>query len=414
MKSAVVAVFVLVVLVAWPVSADKDSPGAGGYGGDEEEDTKSWFPLDNLLSLSYYDKICPNFEKIVDTKVREWTKTDPSLGPALLRLLFHDCGVTGCDASILLDHKGSERRSPASKTLRGFELIDDIKSEIEKSCPGLVSCADILTAASRSATYQLGGPYWPNAYGRRDSTNSYARDVEKVPSGRRDITGLLDIKSEIEKSCPGLVSCADILTAASRSATYQLGGPYWPNAYGRRDSTNSYARDVEKVPSGRRDITGLLETFQSYGLNILDLVVLSGAHTIGKAYCGTIQSRLYNYNATHGTDPSIEPKYADFLRRKCRWASETVYLDAMTPVVFDNQYYINLQKNMGVLTTDAQLVKDPRTAPLVKAFAEQPPQMFRHQFAVSMAKLVNVGVITGEDRIGEIRIVCSKSNSKRY
>ncbi|KAF8111847.1 hypothetical protein N665_0072s0058 [Sinapis alba] len=343
MKLAVVsAVILVVVFVAWPVSA-------GGYGHEEEEDddTKSWFPLDNLLSLNYYDKSCPNFEKIVDTKVRQWTKSDPSLAPALLRLLFHDCGVTGCDASVLLDYEGSERRSPASKTLRGFELIDDIKSEMEKACPKLVSCADILTAASRSATYQLGGPYWPNAYGRRDSTNSYARDVEKVPSGRRDITGLL-------------------------------------------------------------------ETFQSYGLSVLDLVVLSGAHTIGKAYCGTIQSRLYNFNATHGTDPSIDPKFADYLRRKCRWASETVYLDVETPVVFDNQYYINLQKNLGVLTTDQELVKDPRTAPLVKAFAEQPAQMFRHQFAVSMAKLVNVGVITAEDRAGEIRRVCSKSNSRPY
>ncbi|XP_010460904.1 PREDICTED: peroxidase 7 [Camelina sativa] len=348
MKLAVVsAVVLLVVLVAWPVSAGrKDLPGAGGYGGDDDgdDDTQSWFPLDNQLSLNYYDKICPNFEKIVDNKVREWTKSDASLGPALLRLIFHDCGVTGCDASVLLDYEGTERRSPASKTLRGFELIDDIKSELEKSCPGLASCADILTAASRAATVQLGGPYWPNAYGRRDSKASYARDVEKVPSGRRDVTALL-------------------------------------------------------------------ETFQSYGLNILDLVVLSGAHTIGQAYCGTIQSRLYNYNGTSGTDPSIEPKYADYLRRKCRWATETVSLDAITPAVFDNQYYINLQKNMGVLTTDQELVKDPRTAPLVKAFAEQPPQMFRQQFAVSMAKLVNVGVLTGEDRTGEIRKVCSKSNS---
>ncbi|CAH2034631.1 unnamed protein product [Thlaspi arvense] len=347
MKLAVVSVVVLLVIfVSWPVSAyQKDSPGGGGYGGDEEHDTNLWFPLDNLLSLSYYDKICPDFEKIVDTKVREWTKTDPSLGPALLRLLFHDCGVTGCDASVLLDHEGSERRSPASKTLRGFELIDDIKAELEKSCRGLVSCADILVAASRDATYQLKGPYWPNAYGRRDSKTSYARDVEKVPSGRRDVTALL-------------------------------------------------------------------ETFQSYGLNILDLVVLSGAHTIGKANCGTIQSRLYNFNGTSESDPSINPELADYLRRKCRWASETVDLDVKTPVTFDNQYYINLKNHEGVLTTDQELLKDPRTAPLVDAFATQPSHMFRQQFAVSMAKLVNVGVITGEDRIGEIRKVCSKSNSK--
>lgn len=98
MKAAVVSVLILLVIfVAWPVSADrKDLPGAGGYGGDEDDDndTKSWFPLDNQLSLSYYDRICPDFEKIVATKVREWTKKDSSLGPALLRLLFHDCGVT--------------------------------------------------------------------------------------------------------------------------------------------------------------------------------------------------------------------------------------------------------------------------------------------------------------------------------
>ncbi|CAN8290551.1 unnamed protein product [Cochlearia groenlandica] len=347
---AVVSIAVLLmVLVAWPISAGRkdDLPGVGGYEADDN-DTTPWFPLDNLLSLSYYDKICPNFEKIVATIVKKWTKTDSTLGPALLRLVFHDCGVTGCDASVLLDHEGSERRSPASRTLRGFELIEDIKSAIEKSCPGLVSCADILVAASRDATFQLGGPYWPNAYGRRDSVDSFSRDVEKVPSGRRDITSLL-------------------------------------------------------------------ETFQSYGLNILDLVVLSGAHTIGKANCGTIQSRLYNFNATYGSDPSIDPKFADYLRRKCRWASENVDLDAVTPVVFDNQYYINLQEHKGVLTTDQELVKDPRTAPLVKVLAQKGSnQIFKQQFSASMAKLVNVGVITGEDRIGEIRKVCSKSNSRKY
>lgn len=106
MKSAVVSVVVLlVILVAWPVSSDrKDLPEEGEYGGDDDNDTKPWFPLDNLLALDYYDNICPNFEKIVDRKVREWTKTDPSLGPSLLRLLFHDCGVTVLNYILLLKH----------------------------------------------------------------------------------------------------------------------------------------------------------------------------------------------------------------------------------------------------------------------------------------------------------------------
>jgi hypothetical protein len=40
----------------------------------------------------------------------------------------------------------------ASKTLRGFDLIDDIKAELEKKCKGAVSCADILTAAASDAS----------------------------------------------------------------------------------------------------------------------------------------------------------------------------------------------------------------------------------------------------------------------
>lgn len=57
----------------------------------------------------------------------------------------------GCDGSILLDGDDDAEKSalPNVNSVRGFDVIDTIKSSVESACSGVVSCADILAIAAK-------------------------------------------------------------------------------------------------------------------------------------------------------------------------------------------------------------------------------------------------------------------------
>lgn len=69
--------------------------------------------------------------------------------------IFIGLDKQGCDGSILLDDtytlRGEKKASTNIHSLKGFSIIDRIKNKLEYECPGIVSCADILTIAARDA-----------------------------------------------------------------------------------------------------------------------------------------------------------------------------------------------------------------------------------------------------------------------
>ncbi|KAG4929430.1 hypothetical protein JHK85_046939 [Glycine max] len=156
------------------------------YGGDS-----SGCPL----GTDIYQYTCPEAEAIIFSWVEQAVSQDSRMAASLLRLHFHDC--FGCDASVLLDDTqdfvGEKTAGPNLNSLRGFEVIDQIKSELELVCPQTVSCADILATAARDSVLLSGGPIW------------------EVQMGRKD--GITASKNAANNNIPGPNSTVDVLVA---------------------------------------------------------------------------------------------------------------------------------------------------------------------------------------------------------
>ncbi|KAI3774561.1 hypothetical protein L1987_49120 [Smallanthus sonchifolius] len=290
---------------------------------------------------------CPRVESIVQSAVQSAVRANPTIAPGLLRMFFHDCFVNGCDASILIDGTSAEKTARPNSLLRGFEVIDAAKSQLETTCPGAVSCADILALAARDSVVLTGGRSW------------------QVPLGRRD----------------GLVS---------------------------------QASDTANLPAFNDPISVQIRKFADKGLNTQDLVTLVGGHTIGTAACALFSYRLYNFNNTNGPDPDINQAFIPQLRALCPNGGDgttRVGLDTGSVNRFDNSYYANLRNRRGVLESDAKLWSDPTTQRFVQRFLGFRGLLglrFDVEFGRSMVKMGNVEVKTGTQ--GEIRRVCTATN----
>ncbi|KAE8724757.1 hypothetical protein F3Y22_tig00009942pilonHSYRG00219 [Hibiscus syriacus] len=129
------------------------------------------------LSVGFYDNACPDAESVVSTVVRNAARSSSKIPPVLLRLHFNDCFVVGCHGSILIENDpNAERHAFSHQGVGGFELVEQAKAQLETTCPGVVSCADIVALAARDAIALVRNTYLLHALG----------SIDILPTGRRD------------------------------------------------------------------------------------------------------------------------------------------------------------------------------------------------------------------------------------
>ncbi|AAG12793.1 peroxidase, putative; 81098-80059 [Arabidopsis thaliana] len=245
------------------------------------------------LRRGFYDSSCPLAESTVSRVVAKHHSLNQTVTAALLRMQFHDCFVNGCDASLLIDstpERPSEKSAEANVSVRGFEIIDEVKKELEIVCPKTVSCADIVTLATK-----------------------------------------------------------DSIALAGK------------------------------------------------GLNVTNMVALiGGGHSVGVAHCSLFQDRL--------KDPKMDSKLKAKLQNTCRGPNDpSVVLDQMTPLEVDNQIYKQIKSQRGILRIDQNLGLDDSTSRIVSNFALN-ETLFGERFAEAMQIMGEIKVLTGNS--GEIRTNC--------
>ncbi|XP_072952019.1 peroxidase 56-like [Typha angustifolia] len=309
------------------------------------------------LEVGYYKRSCPAAEAIVRETVFGYFSQDPTVTAPLLRLHFHDCFVRGCDGSVLINStKGNkaEKDAKPNHSLDGFFVIDAAKAALEKKCPGVVSCADVVALVARDAV--------------------------------------------------------SLATAVVRNGGWTKDGNLYEVETGRRDGRVSHAAEaVDNLPSPFFGIFQLKTSFASKGLDMKDLAVLSGAHAIGNSHCNSFARRLYNFTGKGDMDPSLDPAYAAKLKQQCKPGDLTTILEMVpgSSTTFDTTYYQLVAERRGLFHSDEALLRNKETRDYVYSHINSETSFFK-DFGVSMVRMGRAGVLTGYQ--GEIRKNCALVN----
>ena len=159
------------------------------------------------------------------------------------------------------------------------------------------------------------------------------------------------------------VTYADLYQLASVVAIEFAGGPNIPFRFGRKDVTAEACSPDGRLPDATKRMTHLRDIFYRMGLNDKDIVVLSGAHCLGRA----------------------RPERSGF---DGPWTKD--------PLKFDNSYFQEILESdpdpkLLRLASDMALLDIPENRALVEMYAKD-QDVFFEDYKVSHQKLSELGM----------------------
>lgn len=198
-----------------------------------------------------------------------------------------------------------------------------------------------------------------------------------------------------------MISWADLIQLAGATSIEAVGGPRMPMRYGRVDTQTALQCPPEgnlpgaaaPFPNNEPDAATHLRTvFYRMGFDDQEIVALSGAHTIGRAFkerSGTVDNGYGEAGATKFTCPMAsaraDAKPGVGMAGGKSWTSNWL--------TFDNTYF---QKQYATepellwLDTDKALHTDARFGPYFRLYAQDQRAFFR-DFSAAFVKLSECG-----------------------
>lgn len=289
--------------------------------------------------------------------------------------------------------------APTTDDLKGAQdMIDGIIKE--KNCGPIL----IRLAWHDSGTFDASiKEEWPKAGG---AIASIRFEPEINHGANAGLSNALKILEPVKEKFAS-VSYADIFQMGSARAVKLAGGPDIDMKYGRVDATSAEQCSPEgNLPDAEpsdgkfggaggtkpsEDATAeghLRKIFHRMGLTDEDIVALSGAHTLGRAYKDRSGLGAEKTKFTDGSSQKLpDGSEAKYTAGGSAWTSNWL--------VFDNSYFKTLEDEkldpeLVKLSTDKILMKDEKFKPFAEKFRDSQDAFFE-SYAKSHKKLSELG-----------------------